>query len=271
MSAIIKIAADSRVEFKPTDAGFAYGEGLFETIKCFDGGFCFWGAHWARLTASSAALGFDLPEEGAVLAALREWKAIEGSDVEILKLSLLREGDTSVLYLYGRPALADLPESVRLGVEKDTRVNSASLLTGHKSHNYMENMVLWRRAQAAGYYDYLRLNTEGHLAETCVANIFFIKGGVLHTPALETGVLGGVVRAETLRLAAAENIETCEGEYTLKDLAQAEAVFLTNSVKGIVSVDSVESVFKSRKLEIEQVETLSARLAVAEQNTSVIP
>lgn len=271
MSGIIKITADGCLELKPSDAGFAYGEGLFETIKQIDGGLCFWAAHWARLRASSRALGFELPDEAVVLGAIRAWMAKEGRESGILKLSLIRQADSSTLYIYGREALSDSPETVRLQVEKESRMNTTALLAGHKSHNYMENMVLWRRAQAAGYYDCVRLNTEGHLAETCLANLFFFKEGVLRTPSLESGVLPGVVRAETLRLAAEANMETCEGQYTLEDLAAAEAVFLTNSVKGIVSVTSVEAVFETTGLKAEQVALLRTRLATAEQNASVIP
>lgn len=271
MSVIIKIAKGGSLEFSPVDEGFAYGEGLFETIKLSGEGLCFWEAHWSRLAASAKALGFDLPAEEAVLEALREWIAAEGSDAGIVKLSLLRRAESSVLYLYGREALGSIPDRVCLQVETATRLNPASLLMGHKSHNYLEAMMLWRRARAAGYYDCLRLNTEGHLAEASVANLFFLKAGALYTPAMATGILPGVIRAAVLRLAMEEKLETNEGHYTLTELADAEAVFLTNSVAGIVSVASVENIFESRGQGTEWVETLRARLASLERSVSVIP
>ena len=271
MSAIIKIGTGGSLELEPGDGAFAYGEGLFETIQLRAGGLCFWRAHWARLAASAEALGFVLPQEEAVLAALREWLAAEGRESGIVKLSLVRQGEGCVLYIYGRKEPDPLPGQVRLQLETATRLNPASLLAGHKSHNYMEAMTLWRRARAAGYYDCLRLNTSGHLAEACVANLFFLKAGVVHTPALASGILPGVIRAEVLRLAAEENLETREGDYLPGDLADAEAVFLTNSVAGIVPVASVEAVFESGGLEQGRVDSLRARLALAEQSASVIP
>ena len=102
MSAIIKIATGGSLELEPGDGAFAYGEGLFETIQLRAGGLCFWRAHWARLAASAEALGFVLPQEEAVLAALREWLAAEGRESGIVKLSLVRQGETCVLYIYGR-------------------------------------------------------------------------------------------------------------------------------------------------------------------------
>ncbi len=271
MSAIIKIATGGSLELEPGDGAFAYGEGLFETIKLRAGGLCFWRGHWARLAASAEALGFVLPKEEAVLEALREWLAAEGRESGIVKLSLVRQGEGCVLYIYGRREADPVAGQVRLQLEKETRLNPYSLLAGHKSHNYMEAMTLWRRARAAGFYDCLRLNATGHLAEACVANLFFLKAGVVHTPALASGILPGVIRAEVLRLAAEENLETREGDYVPGDLADAEAVFLTNSVAGIVPVELVEAVFESGGLEQGQVDSLRARLALAEQSASVIP
>ncbi|NCG08466.1 MAG: hypothetical protein GWO81_02675 [Verrucomicrobia bacterium] len=271
MSGIITISKGGSLELKTGDGGFAYGEGLFETIKLLDGGLCFWKAHWARLTASAVALSFDLPEEASVLAALRRWLAAEGQTSGIIKLSLVRQAETTTLYIYGREALGIPPETVRLQVELDSRLNPAALLAGHKSHNYMEAMLLWRAARTAGFYDCLRLNTSGHLAEAAVANVFFLKAGVLHTPALETGILPGVVRAEVLRLAPEADLEINEGHYELDALAQAEAVFLTNSVAGMVPVASIPNVFEGDTTEQAELVGLRARLASVEKLASVMP
>jgi branched-subunit amino acid aminotransferase/4-amino-4-deoxychorismate lyase len=271
MPEIISIRKGGRLELEPGDGGFAYGEGLFETLRLVDGGLCFWEAHWARLAASALALGFDLPEEAAVLLALRKWLAAEDRNAGIIKLSLVRRGETCTLYIYGRESSGARPNRVRARVERETRLNPASLLAGHKSHNYMEAMALWRAAQAAGYHDCLRLNSSGHLAEACIANLFFLKAGVLHTPALETGILPGVIRAEVLRLAPEENLETSEGYYEPEALAEAEAIFLTNSVAGLVPLASVEGVFEGPLTEHPALVGLVARLASAEKLASVIP
>lgn len=271
MSGIISINMGGSLELEPGDGGFAYGEGLFETIKLMDGGLCFWKAHWARLSASALALGFDLPEEAFVLAALREWLAAEERTAGIIKLSLVRRGESDTLYMYGREGFGAIPETVRLRLETDTRLNAASLLAGHKSHNYMEAILLWRAARAAGFYDCLRLNTSGHLAEAGVSNVFFLKAGVLHTPALETGILPGVVRAEVLRLALEVNLEIREGQYEAEALSAAEAVFLTNSVAGMVPVASIPNIFEGDSAKLAELVALRARLASAEKLASVVP
>jgi branched-subunit amino acid aminotransferase/4-amino-4-deoxychorismate lyase len=69
--------------------------------------------------------------------------------------------------------------------------------------------------------------------------LFFIKQGRLCTPALSTGILPGVIRAEVLRLAESLAIPFEEGRYSPAVLQEAEAVFLTNSSVGIRLMDTI--------------------------------
>ena len=99
----------------------------------------------------------------------------------MIKLSLLREGHQSRLFVYARP-LTERPQSIGLQLRGDAPINERSILAGHKTHNYMENMALLLNAKSDGYGDVLRVNTAGELAETTVGNFFFIRDGGLYTP-----------------------------------------------------------------------------------------
>lgn len=246
MSKIAKISAGDQLHFVPSDGGFAYGEGLFETLKLHCGKLFLWEDHWTRLKASAESLGFGpLPEEAATLEVLRELLKEETRTEGIVKLSLVRQEEGPVLYLYCRQPFGVVPEQVHLQLESNSRINPHSLLAGHKSHNYMEAITLWRRAQAEGYYDSLRLDIEGALAETCLSNLFFLKNKVLYTPCINSGILPGVVRRRVLEIAQNQNIKIKEGRYFPQDLHSADAVFLTNSIAGVVPVVSIEGLFKS--------------------------
>jgi branched-subunit amino acid aminotransferase/4-amino-4-deoxychorismate lyase len=109
----------------------------------------------------------------------------------------------------------------------------------------MEAMTLWRRAQAEGFYDSLRLDIEGALAEACLSNLFFLKDERLCTPSKESGILPGVVRGRVLEIARNQNMDTKEGRYYPEDLQSADAVFLTNSIAGVVPVVSIEGLFQN--------------------------
>ena len=239
MSEIIILQSGDAAALNPNRSGFAHGFGIFETIKLSQGRLCFWEAHWQRFYDSAVDLGLPLdhtPE--AALAAIRELVQAEGLRDGTVKISLLKEGAGARCYVYTRPAMATTT-SVRLQLTTKHPLNEHSCLAGHKTHNYMENMLLLESAREEGYADVLRVNSAGVLDETTVANLFFIKQGRLCTPALSTGILPGVIRAEVIQVADSLAIPVEEGSYTPAVLQAAEAVFLTNSTGGIRLMDTI--------------------------------
>lgn len=239
MSDIIILQSGETAALDPTQSGFAHGFGIFETLKLSAGRLCFWGAHWQRFSDSATDLGLPLNHSAEqMLTAIRRLIASEGLSEGTVKLSLLKEGAGARCYVYTRPAMASTA-TPRLQLTTKCPLNEHSRLAGHKTHNYMENLLLLEAARSAGFTDVLRVNTAGDLAETTVANLFFLKEGCLCTPALSTGVLAGVIRAEVLRVAESLAIPVEEGCYSPEVLMSAEAVFLTNSSVGIRSVDTI--------------------------------
>ncbi|MGJ8652249.1 MAG: aminotransferase class IV [Opitutaceae bacterium] len=218
----------------PRGAAFAYGFGLFETIQFAGKRLAFWDAHWQRLDASAQTLGLNFEYHASeVLAAIKELLRLEAIETTMVKLSLVGAGASTKLYIYLRP-IATTPESVRLKLNTECPIYASSLLSGHKTHNYMENMLLLERAKAEGFYDCLRVDDGGYLAETTIGNLFFVTNGKLCTPSLKHGILPGVIRGELLQLTEVE-----EGSYTPEDLQSAEAIFMTNSGCGILPIAGI--------------------------------
>ena len=241
MSKIIVLKSGSYARLNPECSGFAHGFGIFETIRLASGRLEFWKEHYERLSRSAGAfeLRFDQPE-ALVLEAIREFVQSEKLYDGIVKLSLLKDGDEDCCYVYTRPI--ELPgEPVNLQLSRQSPVNEHSLLAGHKTHNYMESVYLKQSAGRTGFFDFVRLNTSGFIAETAMANLFFIKDNVLCTPALSTGILPGIIRAEVIEIAKQHSIRLEEGRYSQESLKTADAIFLTNSSFGILSVHSLEA------------------------------
>lgn len=72
------------------------------------------------------------------------------------------------------------------------------------------------------------------------ANVFAVRRGAVFTPPLDGRILPGVTRATTIELARAGGIEVVEGGLPLEELGSAEEIFLTNSIRGIEPVGSVD-------------------------------
>jgi 4-amino-4-deoxychorismate lyase len=92
------------------------------------------------------------------------------------------------------------------------------------------------------------LNTAGHLTETTVGNLFFIQGERLHTPALATGILPGVIRAVVIRTAQSMTLPVEEGNFTPELLDSINAAMVTNSLIGIQPVDTIVTANFERKM-----------------------
>ncbi|MDQ8194013.1 aminotransferase class IV [Coraliomargarita sp. SDUM461004] len=246
MPDLVIIPPTECVMLAPTAPGFAHGFGLFETMRYDAGRLYFWQDHWARLTRSARHFTLDLPAEAAVLRALRQLVTSAAMQSGILKLSLLKHAEGSCLYVYARPPLP-APDRRCLRLDTDCPIGRRSLLAGHKTHNYMEAMCLLQRARERGYYDALRLDDAGMLAETTTANLFFVRDGRLYTPALDTGILPGVTRAALLR---ATELGIVEGRFTPDDLFEAEAVFVTNATHGVQIVEGIDGFSGGRRLDL---------------------
>lgn len=123
--------------------------------------------------------------------------------------------------------------------------NRFSHVVYHKTLNYTDNLIEKEIAAEEGFEEVIFLNTENKLSEGSVSNIFFVKGNRIHTPTVSTGILNGVIRAWVL-----ENYDCIEGEFELKDLFDADEVFLTNSIMGIMKVRSIENKSEFTKLTV---------------------
>jgi len=236
MSDIVIIPPGESAHLDPASSAFAHGFGLFETMRYAGGRLYFWKDHWARLAKSAKHFALVLPNEDAVLAALRELVTTTNLDEATLKLSLVKGTEGSRLFVYTRPPIP-APEGRRLRLDTTCPIFPRSLLAGHKTHNYMEAMHLLGLARAQGYYDTLRVDAEGNLAETTTANLFFVKDDRLHAPSLDTGILPGVTRAALL---SARDLEIEEGHYLPELLREAETVFVTNATNGLQAIERIE-------------------------------
>jgi para-aminobenzoate synthetase / 4-amino-4-deoxychorismate lyase len=80
----------------------------------------------------------------------------------------------------------------------------------------------------------------GEVLEAGWANVFAVRQGALFTPPLDGRLLPGVTRAKVIELARAQATDVHEQPVMLEELQQADEVFLTNSIRGIEAVDSIE-------------------------------
>lgn len=222
-----------------------YGKGIFTTVAIYKGAPFLWEKHWKRLTENAKRLSIDLSnfsedfvkrslieliKRNKIADARARMTFFDESASEIWKTENFRK--TSLLITSAE--LRKISESISLTVSSYP-VNSRSPLVNIKSCNYLENILAFREAGEKGFNEAIRLNEHGKIVSACLANVFWIKDGRIFTPGLKTGALQGTTREFIL-----ENFPVSQTEADLKELENAESVFVSSAGIGIVEVKNLE-------------------------------
>ena len=216
------------------DSGFFFGRGVFETILVKEKPI-FLGSHVKRLNSGLNTLGVNKKiTEAEIYNATKKLNCKNC----VLKI-MVSDKNTIITTRQIQYKHIDYEEGFSLGLS-EVRRNAYSNLTYVKSFNYVENIIERDKIIDKGYNEALFLNTEGYLSEGAVSNIFFIKNGIIFTPKIKCGLLPGIVREFVIENSLFIGFEIQEGEFTYGELMEAEGVFITNSVMGIMKVSKID-------------------------------
>lgn len=226
------------------DRGLTLGDGLFETLLSVDGEPVWLASHLERLARGCAALGLPAPDMAQAERLIRAAPADAGLAVgrSAVRLTVtagsggrgLDRPAAPVLRMLATAAPAPAPAGgVRLRTAHTVGRNAGSPASRLKTLAYLDNVLARAEAQAAGADEAVMLNTRGEIACAAAANLFWVSGGRLFTPALDCGVLDGCARARVIELARAAGAPVQEARAGAEALAAAEAVFVTNSLIGL--------------------------------------
>lgn len=226
------------------DAGFLYGFGLFETMRSYHCHIVYLDLHLERIRNSCKLMDMKFPYPlNKLKAGIERTVEINNFPDAYVRLSLWkaqRGTDTLILVKKYRPYPAHKYKNGFRACVSRFRQNEDSFLARLKTSNYLLYRLAYLEAKNKGFDEAIILNSRGYIAETSRANIFLVKDKALFTPSLECGCLDGITRRLILNLAKKYRIPVNEGNFTLSDLFNADEVFFTNSLMGIMPLASLE-------------------------------
>ncbi len=226
------------------DRGFLLGDGVFETVAVNHGKAIWLEEHLARMAQAAIELGliFNLAH------IMRGVEAVLHKSVakfEVLRITLSRGvtargfsaecAKPNLLISRNLYDAASQPQSMRLATSKIRR-NETAPSSQRKTLSYIDGIAAAREVMATAD-DALMLNTAGNVACTTVGNIFLLRGDEVLTPSLDQGILAGITRAIILKM---DHWKTREAVVTVTDLLMADAVFVTNSLRLVTQVTSID-------------------------------
>ncbi|WP_127902236.1 aminotransferase class IV family protein [Solirhodobacter olei] len=193
---------------------------LIETLRFTSGfGYTRLDLHLGRMERSAAALHFPFQRRDA----LSRLEQVNGPGAHRVRLVLRHDGSLSL----SSGPLQPNPDHWRVAIGK-ARLDAADPWLRHKT----SRRALYDQTRAElpdGVDEVLFCNRDGFLCEGTITNIFVQRGGRLLTPPPSAGLLPGVLRQELLASARAT-----EADLWPIDLDNAEAIFVGNSLRGLI-------------------------------------
>lgn len=246
----------------PVDNGaFRYGYGLFETLLVVNGVIMLQSLHMDRLFAGMQQLHLQLPPlvtpqklAGDIMAVVQKNGLASLCRVRLQVYAggggffgahAQKAGYIIECFEISRDIISYNENGLHLGVAQGVK-KAVDDTANYKTCNALVYALGARQAKERKWNDALICNTGGEIMESTIANVFWIKEGIIYTPPLSSGCVGGVMRHHIM-----SNSEVRQANLSLDILHNADEVFLTNAVRRIKWVSQIEDKMYSNTISRE--------------------
>jgi 4-amino-4-deoxychorismate lyase len=240
----------------PTNRGFAYGDGVFRTMRLLNGELQDWPLHYQTLVADCSKIQIVCPSAELLMQEFKYFLASaseEDTQFSIIKIIITRgEGARG----YAPPAVSEPtrvliqsplpdypPEMFTHGVALytcQTRLAHQPLLAGIKHLNRLENVLARAELKDPRFFDGLLRDYDDNVIEAVSGNLFIRKDGMVRTPPLDSCGVAGVMRQKILDWYKTQGQPVVIAPLSMGDLLQADAMIIVNSVYGVLQVSHID-------------------------------
>jgi aminodeoxychorismate lyase len=232
------------------DRSFLYGDGLFETLRVFNGRPFRWEQHMERLRAGTEFLKIPIQLDDLQPAA-EQLIAVNTLPDALLRVAVSRgvgvrgysprgaDSPTIVMSLNSAPVVDPRNPPIWNLITSSFRLPANQPLAYFKTCNKLLQVLARSEADAQDAHETLLLNSDGFVSEGASSNMFWIQHNRVCTPPLVSGILPGVTRAVTAELCKHLGLQFKEPNILPEDLPHAEGVFLTLSSFGVVEAGTL--------------------------------
>jgi branched-chain amino acid aminotransferase len=240
------------------DHGFLYGDGVYETLRTYNGRLFLFDRHMRRLRQSAEMLALAVPlsnDQVASRIAETIGAARLGRDDEAYVRVIVTRGVGDLSYdlaatpepsvvLIVKPHV-DLPAAmmtngVKAALVPIVRNHPGSVNPLIKSNNLLNSALAMQEAVRRGAFEGIMRNYRGELAECSTSNLFVVHDGVALTPPLEAGLLPGITREYLLEIGPEAGVPVREQVLRDPDLFGADECFLTSTTRELVPIVRVD-------------------------------
>lgn len=238
------------------DSGFMLGDGVWEGLRLHEGGLPFLGQHLDRLYEGAKALDFDIElDRDALTQRIVDTLRANGMRDGVHIRLMVTRGVRATPYqdprvIVSPPTIVIVPEyktPLPETLEKGVRLYTVHVRRGApdvqdpklNSHSKLNCILACIQATKAGYDEGLMLDPHGFVATCNSTHFFIVRRGEVWT---STGkyCLGGITRANVIRVCREQSIPVFEKDFSLTDVYGADEAFVTGTFAGVVPVREVD-------------------------------
>lgn len=260
----------------PQNRSFLFGDGLFESIKVVNGKPLFVNVHFSRLAEGMKALKiergteFDSEKLETAIKKLIDHCGVTGGGR--VRVTLYRndggyylptgKGFSYVVSLIEANANRFMLNEEGLIVNLYNEIKKQiTPLAPYKTTSALNYILASEYARAANLDDVLLVNEKDNIIESTNSNLFIVSNGVLYTPAISDGCVGGTMRMQIINIALENSIKVYECSLAPQNLLAADEVFLTNAIQGIKWVSGYRMKRYFHKMSDLLIEKLNQKVA----------
>lgn len=234
-----------------TDHGFLYGDGVYETLRVYNGKPFLLGDHLRRLNHSMLGVRLSPPMSLVQLGyAVQKTIELNKHKEAVVRITITRgPGEygfdpslcsSPTVVISSRPLKPYPAEYYKKGILAavvSVRRNSPDALPPWiKSTSCLNGILAKMESLDLAAQEALMLGPDKNLTEGTVSNVFLTRKNCVMTPRLDDGLLAGVTRDWVCRLVREGGYELQQKRLGLPDLASADEVFLTSTIMEIMPV-----------------------------------
>ncbi len=238
------------------DSGYVLGDGVWEGLRLHAGGLPFLDQHLDRLYEGARAIDMDIgiTREQMTQRLIEVLRSNNMRDHVHIRLMVTRGVKATPhqdpRFVIGPPTIVIVPEykePLPETVERGIRLFTVHVRRGApdvqdpklNSHSKLNCILACIQAQKAGYDEALMLDPHGFVSTCNSTHFFIVRKGEVWT---STGkyCLGGITRANVIRLCRANGIPVLERDFSLTDVYGAEEACVTGTFAGLTPVREID-------------------------------
>lgn len=239
---------EDRAFISVNDAGFLYGEGIYETLRTVHGEILNWEGHLRRLQRSADYVGIPLPPQ----AKLERWlqqtvhRAQAFYPCRALRIRLTISGGVHGFDEDSKKPTVLITVRPLEEVHEEQRMHGMTAITFAierpfpvaKTTNMVPTLMARRAMRKHRAYEVLFVDHRGYVTEGSISNVFIVQKDQLITP--KSFLLAGTTRERIFKLAPLHGWTIHQKDIRLKELYAADEVFICNAPRGVVPMVKVD-------------------------------